>query len=197
VTSAAPASQRREYFRVNDRVLLAFRRADQEPLIETDPSTARLTGGAASFVLVSQLAQIGRDTYAVRQTLALRHPDLMAYLDTLEERVNLVVHHTLLQSLGAAHAGEGHEVNLSGGGVQFGSEESYIAGTLLEVRMVLLPSYIGMVLKGRVIRTEPNPSPSVHAPFRVAVEFVDPREADLKVLLKHTMEKQTNTRRQV
>jgi hypothetical protein len=82
-------------------------------------------------------------------------------------------------------------VTLSGGGICFGVDREYPQNALLELRIVLLPSMVGILSVGKVVSCQ-QAFPALSAsPWNMAVEYRDIREADRDLLVKHVMNRQT------
>ena len=86
-------------------------------------------------------------------------------------------------------------VNLSAGGLALDAGESLEAGTEVEIKLLLLPSYTGIVAFGEVVgveKAEENPA----YPHRLRINFSHIRDADRDALIRHILRRQGQILRQ-
>ena len=97
-----------------------------------------------------------------------------------------MVAHTALGKLGAPQ-----RVIMSEGGLQFETPQPFPPGTLLSVKMVLMPQASGMLLRARVTQC--------HAltvgDFDVGMEWIDLTDAQRQLLARHILQRQAAQRR--
>ena len=80
-------------------------------------------------------------------------------------------------------------VNLSAGGLALDSAETLDLGTQVEIKLLLLPSYTGVVAFGEVIgvvASEDNPA----YPHRLRINFSHIRDSDRDALIRHILRRQ-------
>jgi len=88
------------------------------------------------------------------------------------------------------------DVNLSAGGLVFPSRDFYDPGQLLQLKLVLLPELLGILVGARVVYCDKAVPGSAEYPWQVAVEYDCIRESDRDLLCSHIMARQTEQRRQ-
>ncbi len=119
-------------------------------------------------------------------------PHLYKLLFDIDQKLNMLLKH--MSDKDGFALPEATDVNISGGGLRFTSNESFAEGALLRVQSVL-PNLAGKVdLKCQVVRA----TPLDNGQYEVAVKFVDLDEATREVIIKYifaTQRKQLRSER--
>jgi len=180
-----PGPERR-WFRIEDSVLLDWRPSTPAELEE---AIARLDlGPGRGFSMTAAFDALTQETRSVRKKVQATHPAIAQYIDALERKLDMLAQAILPGETGMD---ERHlkTVTLSAGGLCFPSDRPAETGTHIEVRLVLLPSRLALLVGGRVVSCEVETEvPEAH--YRVAVEFSPIRETDRQVLVKHVLARQ-------
>lgn len=179
-------ASRRSFFRVCDTVAITYRRVDAAQIerqlrqLEQDPADR-----FSLFVIYSNLSEQTRQFNRV-----IRHelPSVARYCDALERKLDV-----LAQVLVAHENGGGerhtHDVNISGGGVEFHSEEELDVDEALLLRMAFPPAGPMIIAGGRIVRSTPVPG-SRSGMRAVAVEFTHIREQHREAIIRHVLRRQ-------
>ena len=179
-------AERRDYFRIDDRVLLHYRLVDASA-IATQPAERHFPH-SITFDLVRQL-------HALEQEHSLARSEHDRELDQqfrlLHRKIDLVAA-TLAALEQDRNDQQPVDVSLSEGGIAFPTDTALPIGTLLALQIQLLPERVGLHLYGEVIH---NQEPDCASP-RTAVGFVELREAERQLLARHILKTQINARRQ-
>ena len=185
---------RRSYFRIDDTVRLSLRRVESDELqLRLDELEQDLAG---NFTVMSSLAAITAQMTVGLRRIENRDPDLAAYLRALDQKIEVIGRAFIVQEP-ELMADSAIPVNLSAGGMCVGIEEPYEPGTQLEIRMLLFPSFNGLLIYGNVIDCGPaeDDDPLVHDkryPYRVRIEFTHIRERDRELLIRHLLRRQSD-----
>jgi len=182
-------SERREYFRITDDVTLSARKIVNEDDMEM--LRGRLCDAIPDrFMLAASFTSQSADMQRLLHNMPGKSHDLTAYLAKLDNKLNRLAQHMVLDSM---HVEERplEAVNLSAGGVAFHDDESFSVEDMLEIRLVLYPDLVGILAIARVVGCEPVNSGG----FQVAVEFNEMRERDRDLLVKHAIHRDTLLRR--
>jgi len=182
-------SERREYFRITDEVTLNARKIENEDAMEL--MRGRLCDAIPDqFMLAASFTAQSADMQRLLHNMPGKSHDLTAYLARLDNKLNRLAQHMVLESM---HVDDRPlvAVNLSAGGVAFHGEDEFRVDDMLEIRMVLYPDLIGILAIARVVGCEPEAGGG----FQVAVEFSEMRERDRDLLVKHTIHRDTILRR--
>lgn len=179
----ATVAEQREYFRVDDEVLLAWRTVDEA---EVAIATRHLLHGAAdAFGVAAQLAASSRHTEVLHKRVAASQPEVAAYLATLDRKIDLIGR-LLLGQASEARGARLLEADLSATGIGFDTDEALDEGACLELRIVLLPTHVGVQALGRVVRSVAGAGGG----WRVAVNFETISAADRESLIEHVLGRQ-------
>jgi hypothetical protein len=184
--STSDEEERREYYRIEDRVALEINplsrsgQAGEEAAEDTSPL----------FDLLSELHVSEFESQHLLRQLDERDRVLNSFLKALTKRIDLlgrVVAHTALGELG-----EPQPVRLSEGGVEFISYQDFAPDELLSVKMVLMPQASGLLLRARVTHCDP----AGDGRFVIGTEFVNLPDAQRQLLARHVLQRQAQQRRQ-
>lgn len=187
---AGKAEDRRNYFRVDDTVRLSIRPVPPEELeARLDELDHDLVG---NFTVQSSLAAITAQMSMSLRRIENRDPDLAAYLRAIDQKIEVIGRAFITQEP-EFHAQQAVPANLSAGGMCVGVGEAYPSGTVLEIRMLLFPSFTGLMIYGRVIDTEPATEETAGGRFAhvARIEFSHIRESDRELLIRHLLRRQS------
>ena len=85
------------------------------------------------------------------------------------------------------------KVNLSGSGIKFFSQESYLVDSFLVLRLILRP-FIPIQAIGKIIRIEPKQKDEEKG-FEIAVEFTQISSDDREAIIRHILRSQATMQR--
>ena len=182
---------RRNYFRIDDTVRMSLRRVPPE---ELEASLDRLEHDlAGNFTVMSSLAAITAQMTAGLRRIENRDPDLAAYLRAIDQKIE-VIGRAFIVAEPELVAEAAVPVNLSAGGMCAGVEEHYEPGTDIEVRMLLFPSFTGLMIYGNVVECGPAmvDHPSERYQHVARIEFTHIREQDRELLIRHLLRRQSD-----
>lgn len=181
--------ERRQFCRVDDGVILRYQivsdrviPADIEQLDADLPSR---------FTLTSTLAAATQQMEPLLNKIECQSLEIADYLRLLDRKLQLVGRAFLMQEINI-HDEPTCRVNLSGGGIGFHAETPIPVGTLLEIELVLLPSYTGIRAYGKVAHVRYEPAVVSARPYWLGVEFYQIREKDRDLIVGHVLTKQSN-----
>ena len=128
----------------------------------------------------------------------IRHdlPDVAMYLEAINRKVEPVAEAVVADEERFLRQPI-RPVNLSAGGIGFRSPETIAPGRYLEMRLVLLPSYAGILTYGKVVSCRHESKADADFPYRIGVDFWLIRDADEEVLIQHVTDKQSAQTREV
>lgn len=186
-------SNRRSYFRIDDSVLLTYRQVAEEELLESLNNLEETLG--ESFILAATFANISRTTKPLNRQVRLEFPAIANYLKVLERKLDILARIMLSQQMGVEEE-QTREINLSAGGLEFEASEPLQMGSMLEIKLIVFPSHIGILAGGKVLRCESSNTDPAPAAYRIAVEFTHLRDSDQQLIIKHLLNKQSIQLRQ-
>jgi len=185
--------ERREYFRINDEVVLDYWPIDAAGLDELrekiESKIPERFTTAASFAATSR--QIAHAFHSVQND----QPDVARCLQALDDKLNTLAQLFVAEEI-RLNDHSTQEVNLSAGGLAFRSRQQLDKGSLVELRLVLFPSLMGMLIAARVIHCEHVNDGNLQYPWQIAVSYELIRETDREILVRHVMAKETELLRQ-
>lgn len=179
-----PSIERREFFRVKDRLFIEFRLVNEEEsrvleksLRESNPASESLRGQAE---FASPDAAFGRD-------------EIFAYLEMLDRKLNMVI--DLLSRKEHVYHGSYMDVTLSGSGIKYVSETKLDEGAFMEIRLAL-PLFSGarIAALGKVVRSRRLSAEGKDA-WETAVSFAAISESDRDILVRYVFSKERKTLR--
>ena len=187
---AAAGADRRTYFRIDDNMRLSVRRV---PPGELEARLDRLEHDlAGNFTVMSSLAAITSQMAMGLRRIENRDPDLAAYLRAIDQKIEVIGRAFIAEEPEMA-AQQAAPANLSAGGICAGVEELYEKGEPVEVRMLLFPSFTGLMIYGTVIECSERPEGDPGGTFRhlARISFTHIREQDRELLIRHLLRRQS------
>lgn len=182
------AIERREFFRIRDAVALEFKVVANTDVISDPPQYPFATGLA--FHLIHEFTHIDQDCAAALRQIAEESRALATYLAGVERKLSLLAR-TLAAQSGETESSPTHEVTLSEGGLSFEHSTPFPVGTLLALKLTLFPSYVGILLFGKVVQCTTNGA----GHHGVGVEFVRIRDQERQFIARYVMRRQAEWRR--
>jgi hypothetical protein len=196
---AASADDRRSYFRIDDTVRMSLREVPAEEIEQRlDEFEHDL---ADNFTVMSSLAAITSQMTMGLRRIENRDPDLAAYLRAIDQKIEVIGRAFLAQEPEAVSE-RAIPVNLSAGGMCVGVAEPFEVGAQLEIRMLLFPSFTGLMIYGSVVGCEPAPEDGEeHTGLNgyrhlARIEFTHIREQDRELLIRHLLRRQSDQLRE-
>lgn len=188
------SEDRRGYFRIEDALSLSYHQVLSEELPER---LQRLEQGLEShFTVVSSLAAVTQEMAGVLHKIGLESPEVADYLVSLDRKLDLLAR-ALLSSGNELVETPAQPVNLSASGMAFNAAETVAEGAVLELRLLLLPSFTGILTYGEVVGCESRDRAADDFPYCIRVNFSHMRESDRDVLIRHVIQRQTRMLRKL
>jgi len=177
--------ERRNYFRIDDVVKLSHRPVSSDELPEL---VERLkTGAGSNFTVMSSFTAMSQQMLVHLRRVENAAPDVAACIKILDQKLNILGRAFLLQEEDASNQAT-KMVNISAGGVAFDSSKSYKIGTILEIKLLLLPEMTGILIYGEVANCSKNEkTDSLDQPYYLRVNFSNIREADRDILIRYLL----------
>ncbi len=187
--AALDNDDRRDFFRIDDNVVLTYRQVPQDQL----PKALKTLGEnlCDAFTLAATFDGLTQQNRALHQRVYLESAAVAQYLDALERKLDMLARVLMLREMGVDEK-QTRRVNLSAGGMEFHTGDPLSPGAILEMKFVVFPSRIGILAGGEVIRCDADPEYDDTHPYKVAVKFRHLRESDRQLLIKHVLGKQAS-----
>lgn len=178
--------EKRRYFRVNDTINLLHKVIDERILDRLSHVSGDILGNCS---LKSALDVLTQDARSLMSRLERRDPEIFEYLKIMDTKINLIAQAvTLRDEQFSEH--DARDVVLSATGLAFNNEKEIEAGSLLELRMLLTSCMAVIVAYGRVVQCKTMYLENPERPFLICVEYINLKEEDRELLIKHVVKKQ-------
>ncbi len=185
-------ADRREFFRIDDSVQLSYRVVDSVELsLRLEKLDSSVNG---SFTVMTRLQALSQHLSASLHRIEQKDPDVADYLKALDKKVELLGQSFLADEIDLTEQ-PAKPINLSAGGMSLCTAESLEIGTQLEIKMLLLPSFTGVLIYGEVVGSEAA-SDDADFPWNLRVNFSHIRDADRDALIRHILRRQAAVLRQ-
>ncbi|MCW8891647.1 MAG: PilZ domain-containing protein [Sedimenticola sp.] len=179
--------ERRQYFRIEDSLSLSFKPV---PLEEVPACVERLERELDShFTVVSSLAAVTQEMMGTMHKIEASRPEIAAYLKSLDKKIDILGRAFLAQTT-ELFVQPAQEVNLSATGISFYVDEQIAAGSILELKILLMPSYTGILSFAEVISCDPVDTAESKQQYHLRTSFTHIRERDRDVLIQHVIQRQ-------
>ena len=182
------SEERRNYFRIDDVAILHYRvvsdddygsgqRNDEHPLID-------------KLTLKARFDSISRELSPLYRTIEAANPEIARYLSSIEKKLNLLSEYYVDMAMGELGTSP-QKVNLGAGGVSFISSSPILPGSLMELRIVLLPEHYGVFTYARVVNCVRNgDDENEKNSYKVSVEYERMSDDVRDKITRHVLNKE-------
>jgi hypothetical protein len=185
VTTPAPpakhsADERREWIRIDDRVLMEYRLLTETGAVvpvETTSATPEMISAAVTKPTADLLARTGE---------SLIDSPVLPWIMKVDYLLEVILNSLAHSQPSSVTMARPTDVNLSGGGVGFVSPCEFAAGDQLAIKLIL-PPFILIQAVVKVIRSVPQADGQG---FVIATEFLDLKTDDQEHLIRHVLHTQ-------
>ncbi|MEJ2068752.1 MAG: PilZ domain-containing protein [Deltaproteobacteria bacterium] len=139
---------------------------------------------------MTRLQEISQHLSASLHRIEQRDLDIADYLKALDEKINLLGRSFLTEERELLEQ-PAQAVNLSAGGLAMDSDKHIKPGSMVELKMLLLPSYAGVLAYGEVVHLEEAHAVYPDFPYHVRINFSLIRPADRDALIRHITRRQS------
>ncbi|PKM05532.1 MAG: pilus assembly protein PilZ [Gammaproteobacteria bacterium HGW-Gammaproteobacteria-6] len=171
---------KRDFFRIHDTLALEVR-----PVSGPEMEDSGFDESSPLFNLLSDLHLLDYESQHLLRQIAERDRALAHYLKIINKRVDLVGKALAMQLTGELNSPQ--QVTLSEGGMSFTAACPYPAESWLAIRMVLLPSPLGLILPAQVMRSDLD---NDTGDWTIGVSFEHLNDAQRQLLARHILQKQ-------
>ena len=178
--------EKRRYFRVNDTINLLYKVIDRSKAGASSHVSNDVLGNCSLNAALEVLTQEAR---MLSPRLERRDPEMFEYLKIIDTKINLIAQALSIQSSQFSEH-DTREVSLSATGLAFSNETAIAVGEFLELRMLLTSCMAVIVAYANVVQCKDISEDSPERPFAICVEYVNLKEEDQELLIKHVVKKQ-------
>ncbi len=177
--------ERRRFFRIEDTVNLFYKPIDEKTVTALSHVSDDVLSNcslAAALDVLSQEARI------IAPRVERAEPELFEYLKILDTKVNLIAQAVMMQGDDFSEHNT-RNVNLSASGLAFETDEAIEEGMFLEFKIMLTSCMAVIIAYAKVIYCRPNEH-SEEYPYFVGVDYINMKDDDRELLIKHVVKKQ-------
>ena len=177
-------SDRRNFFRIDDVSILYYRVLSDDDAKDQGCADAKELFSINKLTLKARFDSLTRETSPLSRSIENYRPQLAQYLAIMDKKLNMLSE-VLMNSAIEELNEEPQRVNISAGGLSFITPEPIKPDSTLELRVVLLPSNVGIYSQAKVVFCEKETVPANS--YKVAVEFLDMDEQSRDQISRHVL----------
>jgi c-di-GMP-binding flagellar brake protein YcgR len=186
LTATSDNSERRSFFRVDDSISLSYQTITKQQMEEKIEREDIEPEG--SFTVMSNIASINQNMAGIMHRIEGGEPDIAAYLKAINSKID-IIGRALLSKDNELAEHPAQPVNLSASGMAFYSPNPVEKGAILELRLLLVPSFTGIVTFGEVVGCDSVKDPKGYDNL-IRLNFINMVERDRDLLIRHVIKRQ-------
>jgi c-di-GMP-binding flagellar brake protein YcgR len=186
LTATSENSERRSFFRVDDSISLSYQKITKQQMEEKIEREDIEPEG--SFTVMSNIASINQNMAGIMHRIEGGEPDIAAYLKAINSKID-IIGRALLSKDNELAEHPAQPVNLSASGMAFYSPNPVEKGAILELRLLLVPSFTGIVTFGEVVGCDSVKDPNGYDNL-IRLNFINMVERDRDLLIRHVIKRQ-------
>jgi hypothetical protein len=176
-------SNERDYYRVDCRAVVAL--AVVGDRIPGGRNAESFFGEAEQFNMLRELRRIDQESSSVLHQIGEQDRLLGSYLHVLNRKIDALARHLTMLSPELRDGAE-QTVSISEGGIGFVAGAPPAAGSLVAVRVMLLPEGTAFAVFGRILTVQPQAGGG----SMLSVNFENLQEAERQLIARHVMQVQ-------
>jgi len=186
-------AEQREFFRIDDTAIVQFRTVSETEYQQLASATNDVPD---KLTLKAKFDCLSRQLQPLHRTISSRHPDVAKYLSMLDTKLNMLTEQLIKDELDEV-ANSPQVVNIGAGGMSFSSDMPVMAGSLLELRLVLLPEMTGILTYANVIScVRSSSNDATGNEYQVAVQFERMKDEVRDIISRHVLTREQARLRQ-
>jgi len=177
--------ERREYFRIKNKILMRYLLADKDQ----PPQASELEDSqhSSQIQLLQRIAKVQDLNDIFSADLSDEHYLTKDHLEAINQQL-ACLSHDLLTTTDHQYR-DLMEVDISGGGLRFESDHALAKGQTLNMEIILVPEYQHIHIFGLVVDSKVLQSAENH--HLVAINFVKIEESDRDAIIGHIFKEQS------
>ncbi|MDN5870783.1 MAG: PilZ domain-containing protein [Nitrococcus sp.] len=177
--------ERRENFRVNDEVLLAYQGLSRQEVELRRRQYAQDMSSA--FTLAQEMDELRQQTAVLRRQAEQESPVSAQLIETLDRKLDRVIEVLMMHELGS-QCPEPVAVDIGADGMGFGATQAFEVGQALDIRLMVPSTGFGLHTFAQVVRCGES---GKRDGFTVGVRFQFLRSSDRELLAQHLLQRQS------
>jgi len=190
IKTAEDKAERRNFFRIDDSVTMSYQVVTQEEL----PQRMDDVEAEANFTLMGSMASINQNMAGIMHRIEENDHDVAAYLKAINNKIDILGRALLSNDNGLTEQ-SAQPVNLSASGLAFYTSEKVDTGAILELKLLLQPSFTGIITFGEVVGSDLVDEQVDGFDYFTRVNFMHLRERDRDLLIRHVIIRQSEVLR--
>lgn len=182
--------ERRSYFRIDENIALEYREVDEQTAKQAEPES--LYPDSTTSNLYSELKKIDSENSQLLYQLKADNRALGEYLHNLNRKLDFLAQQIMAEHKPTALTTITRQVNLSEGGIAFGSAKSIAQNSYVALRLTFLPSHASLIIFAKIIRCELCKA----GDYQIAAKFYRAKDSQLQIVGQQIMRAQMADRRQ-
>ena len=185
---AKKAVERRNYFRIDDTAVLHYKVITDEDYASGLHANHQIM--ADKLTLKARFDSISREMQPLFRVLQAGNPDIARYLSSLDKKINMLSEYYVGLVMDDMDMSV-QDINLGAGGIAFTAQTPVMIGSVLELRIVLLPEHYGIFSYAKVVSCVrvADDGDSVNA-YKISVEFENMGDDVRDVITRHVLGKE-------
>jgi hypothetical protein len=183
-------SERRSYFRIDENIALEYREVDEQTANYQEPEDIYPKTTATS--LYTELKKIDNENAQLLFHIKNNNRQVGDYLHNLNRKIDLLAQQLMAEHKPPALTNITRQVNLSEGGIAFGSAKAITHNGFIALRLTFLPNHIGLIVFAKIIRCELCKA----GDYQIAAKFHRTKDSQLHIIGQQIMRAQMADRRQ-
>ncbi|EAR62141.1 PilZ domain-containing protein [Neptuniibacter caesariensis] len=184
------ADERRQYFRIEQRVSLELKIISESEISE-HPSPTQFDV-SPNFLLLSQLQEMEAESSHLLRKIAEKDSNISSFLKIVHDKIERIAQAVASTEMKIGNAAI-QEVNISEGGLQFRQDHAIEQGAFLSLKLVFPESCIGVLIYAQCCRCDEMGDGS----FVISVEFIRMPENCRMILARQIFESQARERKKL
>lgn len=182
-------NERRSTFRINETIALEFKQVADTTV---NSSTAELEFPSSTpLKLFNELRRLDNENALLFHQIRVSNRQIAEYLLNLNRKIDLLSQEVLKESATSPDTGDIKQVNLSEGGIAFGTKTFVSENSHIALKLTFLPSHAVVAVYANVTRCTKMP----HGEYQVAARFCNINESQQQIIGQHIMKRQMAERR--
>ena len=181
-------TDRRNYFRIDDVTILYHRVLANDEESHSQEEVNQLA--IDRLTLKARFEALTRELKPLSSHIEQGNPRLAQYLAAIDKKLNMLSE-VLMDAAVDDLDEKPQKVNISAGGLSFESSSPITPGSILELRIILLPTNVGIYSHARVVLCKKEDEDGEgNKMYKIAVEFVRMDEEFRDLISRHVLSRE-------
>jgi hypothetical protein len=185
-SNISATDDRRRFFRIDDAVNLFYKIVDEDIVIAASQMSDDLLSNCS---LVTALDMLDQESRLVMFRIEKNDPEIAEYLKLMQSKISLLAQAVMRQGNDFTDSNM-RNANISASGLAFESNTKIKEGEYLEIKLLLTSCLAVIVIYGKVVYCKEDNLGDISMLYQVGIDYVNLKEQDREVLIKHVIKRQ-------